>query len=124
MTSRPSVPTLTERELWLMEKAWECSRLWRDTATATTWLATSSWDGVGYEQQCAESAPQTPAPALLTAAQVADLADALELSEYSGATGDDVQRLSDAVHAVIPFTTLNIQTAARWLLAAHARVAA
>ena len=60
--------------------------------------------------------------ALLTAAQGRELADALELSECSGATGDDVQRMSDAVHAVIPFTTLNIQTTARWLLAAHARV--
>jgi hypothetical protein len=61
-------------------------------------------------------------PALLTEAQRIELEGALELAEYSGASGDDVQRLSDAVHAVIPFTTLNIQTAARWLLAQHARL--
>jgi hypothetical protein len=118
MTPRPEVPTLTERELWLMEKAWECSRLWRDTATAATWLATSSWDGVGYEQQCAESAPQTPAPALLTAAQVRDLTAAVEMP---GNTQEEMRLRREEIDRIV--CRMTDYDLARWLLAAHARVA-
>jgi hypothetical protein len=116
MTPRPEVPTLTERERYMMTAAWVAAR-------ETGIQAIELWlDGNGMNPPheasvatiLAMAAPQTPAPALLTPAQVDALTRAVETSDPYAANA--------AMAAVLGTDWYNFASIARWLLAAHARV--
>lgn len=142
MTRPAAVPVLTERERWLMARAYGValdslhmgvpSHARDDDAALAEWLTENHPNDqhqIPWAERLAADAPTLPAPALLSADDVARLTAALAVVDElweSGYRGQNYARAHEGLRGALDtvFGGTLMEHTARWLLAAHARLQA